>query len=231
VNALDTDLGASRVSRAEALARRMESEITSQAIPPGMRLGTKAELRQRFGVAVATMNEAVRLMESRGLVAARPGPGGGVFVANVEDRVRLNHIILGLEFGQATFGDCAEVRGALEPLVCRQAARHSTKRDIAALEACVDRMEASLGDARDYLTANWAFHRQCAAVGANASLKSVYLTMLDVLEAGLQDFDFDGHDRHAVEIHRELAAAIAQGEGPRLEAAIRRHAERSPLPG
>ncbi len=230
MSTLDADLGASRVSRAEALARRLETEITSQALPPGVRLGTKSELRERFGVAVATINEAVRLMESRGLVAARPGPGGGVFVASVEDRVRLGHMILGLEWGKATFGDCVQVRAALEPLVCRQAARYSSKADIAALNACVDRMEASLDDVQGYLSANWAFHRQAVSVCRNAPLQSVYLTMLDFMEVGLEDIDFDGHNTESIRVHRELAAAIAEGEGPRLEAAIQRHAEHSPLP-
>lgn len=45
-------LGRSRVSRAEALAQRLETEITTRALPPGERLGTKGELRRRFGVAV-----------------------------------------------------------------------------------------------------------------------------------------------------------------------------------
>ena len=47
----------------------------------GERLATKDDLRKRFRVAVATVNEAMRRLETRGLIEARPGPGGGVFVA------------------------------------------------------------------------------------------------------------------------------------------------------
>src|SRR5436853_2965979 len=78
-----------RVPRAEALARHLETEIVAEEFAPGDRLGTKDELRRRFGVAAATINEAVRLMDSRGLVSARPGPGGGVFVTDVSARSRL----------------------------------------------------------------------------------------------------------------------------------------------
>jgi len=67
---------AMRVSRAEAVARQLESEILG-GLEPGVRIGTKEDLRVRFGVAVATVNEAVRLLEMRGLIEARPGPGGG----------------------------------------------------------------------------------------------------------------------------------------------------------
>lgn len=218
------------MSRAEALARRLETEITSQALLPGQRLGTKDELRRRFGVAVGTMNEAVRLMEVRGLIAARPGPGGGVFVADAPGQVRLSHVILGLDWGRATLGDCVELRNALEPLVCRKAARLATPHDIADLEEIVDEMAGSLPDAREYLRCNWRFHRRVAHVCDNVPLRSVYLTVIDLLAEGLDDFDFEGHDKRAVAVHRGLAAAIAEGEGPRLERAIRRHRERSPLP-
>src|SRR4051794_41433642 len=72
---------APRVPRAEAVARDLEAEILGGRLAPGARIGTKDDLRHRFGVAVATVNEAVRLLETRGLIEARPGPGGGAFVA------------------------------------------------------------------------------------------------------------------------------------------------------
>ncbi len=233
----DPDRGSSYgSSKAEALARRLETEITAQSLAPGSRLGTKSELRQRFKVGVATVNEALRLMESRGFVAARPGPGGGVFVATAEpvDGVPRepagNTVRVGFDWDRATLRHCLEVRNALEPLVYRQAARFSTPRDITLLEACVELMRATLGDERAYVRANWAFHRQAVAVCRNPPLRSMYLAVLEFLEAGLDDFDFDASDERAIAVHRELAAAIAVGEGERLEQAIRGHAERSPLP-
>src|SRR3954464_16025563 len=84
-----SSLLASRVPRAEAMARDLEAQILGGGLAHGERLGTKDDLRQRFGVAVATVNEAVRLLEMRGLIEARPGPGGGAFVANSSVRVAL----------------------------------------------------------------------------------------------------------------------------------------------
>ncbi len=75
-----------RVSRAEALANELQAEIAGYGLRPGYRLGTKEDLRVRFGVATATVNEAVRLMESRKQVIARSGIRGGVFVAAAERR-------------------------------------------------------------------------------------------------------------------------------------------------
>ena len=221
-------LAASRVSRAEAVARDIEAEILGEGIPPGERLGTKEELRQRFGVAVATVNEAVRLLETRGLIEARPGPGGGVFVARSSVRVALKRDGLDSSWGGAPFADCQAVRTGLEPLVCQEAARHHTDEDIRALEKILAAMERHADEPRAYLELNWALHRRIAKLCRNAPLHSIYLTLIDFLEDGLNLGDLHDFDGHAdVEVHRQLVAAIDEGPGPHLEAAIERH-ERIP---
>jgi DNA-binding FadR family transcriptional regulator len=224
-----TPLGESRVTRAEALARTLESEIVTATLSPGERIGTKDDLRQRFGVAVATINEAVRLMEMRGLVVARPGPGGGVFVTDASARVGVAQLLLGPDWGKATLADCVEVRDALEPLICRHAAREHRDEDIAALSAITERMEQSTADPRRYFEANWEFHRRLGAICRNAPLRGIYLLITDFLQAGLSDYEFDVIEPSRVEAHRRLLAAIADGEGPELERAVAAHAAQSPL--
>jgi DNA-binding FadR family transcriptional regulator len=218
----------SRVTRAEALARTLESEIVSAGVPPGKRLGTKDDLRQRFGVAVATINEAVRLMEMRGLVVARPGPGGGVFVTSPSTRANVSQLILGFNWGKATLADCLEVRNALEPLICRHAAREHRAADIRALSKILDKMATSV-DPHAYFEVNWEFHRRLARVCSNAPLQSIYLVVCDFLESGLGDLEFEVIEPERVAAHRQLLEAIDGGEGERLEAALRKHAELSPL--
>jgi DNA-binding FadR family transcriptional regulator len=216
---------ASRVPRAEAVARDLEAQILGDGVAPGERLGTKDDLRQRFGVAVATVNEAVRLLEMRGLIEARPGPGGGVFVANSSVRVALKRSGLEATWGAARFADCLAVRNGLESLVCRGAATHRTNEDIAALRAIVDAMEeCAATDEAAYFKLNWALHRRIAKGCRNAPLHSIYLTLLDFLEDGLRAGDLrEFHPETDVEIHRELVEAIAAGPGPRLDAAVERH--------
>src|ERR1700729_3492092 len=101
--ATESPLGA-RVSRAELVARELEREIIDDR-EPGERLGTKDDLRKRFGVAVATVNEAVRLLETRGMIEARPGPGGGVFVARPAVRIAMMHTVLGFPPASTSYRD------------------------------------------------------------------------------------------------------------------------------
>jgi DNA-binding FadR family transcriptional regulator len=214
-----------RVPRAEAVARDLEVQILGDGMTPGERLGTKDDLRQRFGVAVATINEAVRLLEMRGLIEARPGPGGGVFVARSAVRVAMKRSGMEATWGAARFADCLVVRNALEPIVCRDAAKHHTGEDIAALRRILDEMERHADDPLAYLGLNWVFHRRIAKLCRNAPLHSIYLTLLDFLEDGIEAGDLREFDAaEDLDVHRKLAAAIDAGPGPRLEAAIERHA-------
>jgi GntR family transcriptional regulator, transcriptional repressor for pyruvate dehydrogenase complex len=83
----------------------------------GERLGTKDDLRKRFRVAVATVNEATRPLETRGLIEARPGPGGGAFVARPAARIAMSHVVLGFATGSTSYAECLELQDALEPLI------------------------------------------------------------------------------------------------------------------
>jgi len=149
----DTSLSA-RVSRAELVARELEREIVDER-EPGERLGTKEDLRKRFGVAVATVNEAVRLLEMRGMIEARPGPGGGVFVARPAARVAFSHMVLGFRSGSTTYEECLEVRDALGPLIDSHAARYHRASDIRELNRIVKDMERVKDDPATFFKSNW----------------------------------------------------------------------------
>lgn len=220
----DLHLAESRLSRAEAMAREIEADISSGVLTTGDRLGTKEDLRQRFGVAMATVNEAVKLLHTRGLLEARSGPGGGIFAASPAARMRHGPLIMGFEWVKATLPEYRQVRYALEPLVYRDAAFKHSAADIRALGRIVDRMQTHHGDLRAYLSDNTAFHRSVATMVENVPLRSIYVTLLDFFEDAVLKIDeLRVVTRENIDVHRALVVAIDNGEGPELEAAIERH--------
>jgi DNA-binding FadR family transcriptional regulator len=223
ITGADSLLGA-RVSRAELVARELEREINDDR-QPGERLGTKEDLRKRFGVAVATVNEAVRLLETRGMIEARPGPGGGVFVARPAARLAFTHLVLGFRSGSTTYEECLEVRDALEPLIDTHAARYHRASDIREMKRIVKSMEAVKDDPAAFFKCNWALHRRIAELCRNSPLRSMYLALIDFLEYSIDHAEFAQFDGEGmVGVHRDLVEAIDGGEGPELDAAIEAHA-------
>lgn len=221
-----------RVSRAERLAEVIEAEIDARDLHEGHLIGTREDLRSRFGVAPATVSEAVRLLEVRGIATARGGVGGGVFVASVAERARRTRLILGLDWEHATLRDCLVVRDALEPAVVRDAAANAGRRELDELAVLIEQLESNVHDPHDYFVANWAFHRRVGRACSNPALRSMYLTVVDFLEAGMDDYDLPSPSpEKTVATHRELLAAMADGDSARLERAIAHHREHSPLSG
>jgi DNA-binding FadR family transcriptional regulator len=213
-----------RVSLAEGIARALEAEVLDGTLRRGDRLGTKEDLRRRFGVALATLGEAVKLLEARGVLTTRPGPGGGVFVTEEPIRMRVNQFVMGYRWSEAEMVQHHTVRNVLEPLICRYAARLRTPADVGELRAVLDRMRTTMEEPLPYLRLTWALHRRIARLCPNAPLRDVYLSMLRYLEGSAEQAEiapFNARRHHVV--HRELVEAIAAGPGDRLERAIAEH--------
>jgi DNA-binding GntR family transcriptional regulator len=109
------------------IADRLAEAIVEEQFAPGERL-KEVDLATAFGVSRATLREALRILESRGLVRILPQRGAQV--------TRLS---------RAELENLFEIRAVLLGLAARHAARHYAPADRANLRARI----AAVGDARD----------------------------------------------------------------------------------
>src|SRR4026209_2197947 len=114
-------------SLGERVYRTVRDLILSQVFPPGSKLNVEQICRD-LGVSRTPVWDTMRRLESEGLV--NTGPRHGVFVLN---------------YGADQIRDLFMVRGALEALAVRQAARHLDDDSRAALEAAMAEMERAAG--------------------------------------------------------------------------------------
>jgi DNA-binding FadR family transcriptional regulator len=210
-------------TRAELLAEVVEAEIAEQRLVPGDRIGTKDDLRRRARVAHATVNQAVRLLESRGVIEIRPGAHGGLFVAHRSPAVQLGEKLIALRGRAIEPGDAMVVRDALEGAVVEDALRSRTDEDVRRLRELLADMESSLGDPELFVRQNWRLHRAIARAGANDVLSTLYLGLMDIIEeeALLVEGRDDPHQR--LPIHVEMVEAIAERDARRAARAVSAH--------
>ncbi|MFJ8979509.1 FadR/GntR family transcriptional regulator [Streptomyces sp. NPDC102282] len=224
--------GASRASsagRAEGAAERVAALV--DAADPGSRLGTKEELRNLCGVSVGTFNEALRLLQSRGLVTVKPGPGGGLFSAEQSPMVRLGNSVLALDAQQSDVANAVRIRDALDPLLIEDALWHASPADISGLKDHIAAMESAVGatDPVAFVHANWGLHAAIAAISPNALLSSLYSNLLDLIEAHTltvlpsSEEPLDHYIAHRHELHRDLVDALERRDRDAALRLIREH--------
>jgi DNA-binding FadR family transcriptional regulator len=221
-----------RRSRAELAAERLVA--IAGAAMPGDRLGSKDDLRSACGVSVGTFNEAIRVVQARGLITVRPGPGGGLFAAAQSPIVRLGNAVLALDgaaaAAQTSVAEAVRIRDALDPLMVEDALWNASPADIEPMRVQVGRMHDAMvaADPVGFVRANWDLHAAIAAVSPNAMLRSLYTNLLDLIEShtltvlpGQQPLPEYIELRYR--LHRDLVDAIAARDRAQALVLISQH--------
>jgi GntR family transcriptional repressor for pyruvate dehydrogenase complex len=164
-----------RQSLADDLALRIRQLIQSRDYKPGDRLPAIAEMARDFAVAGATVREALRKLETLGLVDIRHG--SGVYVGRGGDALLLSNPVFDGAISKKLLVDLIEARIPIEVQSVTLAARHASAQDLAQLRSLLDRAGATLDDAGLLNQTNLAFHRAIAQASGNG----VLYQLLDVV--------------------------------------------------
>jgi DNA-binding FadR family transcriptional regulator len=218
-----------RPSRAEVAAQAIEQRIADEGLAPGALLGSRKELCETLGVAPSTVSESIKLLEDRGRIYTRTGPGGGVFVAEPGFVVRLaRSIMLVSELG-GEVADALEVRDILESAVIVNAAEavHSAA-DCRKMLSAMRALKATR-DMSEYYRLNLDFHTEVAALCDNEILRTIYVGLLELVRARDPKLALlPGEDRAKLhttrtKVHQSIADAIVNGDVTAARAASKAH--------
>ena len=216
-------------SKADILASQVQARIDETGLEPGTALGTKAELVERYKVARGTLNEALRLLQSRGYIDVRPGPNGGAFVAGSVGRMQVSRRLAALQDDPQQLEDCFQVQDALEERITMSAAATCTPSDAVRIRGALVQLNAAVG-AEQMIRSLWEVDRQIALTSANLFLAETYCTVLDRI-AGLVmrwPSDIAGEDSSA-HVHEDLALAVIRNDIIGAQSASREHSPVDPV--
>jgi DNA-binding GntR family transcriptional regulator len=195
-------------TRAEALAQHIADEIVAGRLTPGTPL-EEIPLAAAHGVSRTPVREALRRLESSGLVETRPRRGA--VVARPEPR-RLREIFA--------------VMAELEALCAAGAARAMKPAPRREMEALHRRMAAMVraGDVGAYRAANVAFHQALYAGAQNGYLAELAQDTRRRL-APFRAAQLEAPDRlpRSHEEHGAILTAILRGDGEAAARAMREH--------
>lgn len=210
--------------RARMTAQRIVRMIQDQSLKPGDPLPIESEMYEEFGVGRSTLREALRILEQQGVIAIRPGRGGGPTVGLPDSRHLASTLALLMQFSETPFRTVLETREFIEPTAAALCATNAEDRVVVGLRQSVDSMVAGLKDERVFLYENHRFH-ELIAEGTHNPLISYFLNSLDwIIDGARLGVVYTPASRKRVaEIHDQICEAIEDEDAERASATMRQH--------
>src|SRR6201994_62236 len=200
----------------EIIVEQIRLLMRQGQLKPGDRLPPERDLCERFGVSRVTVREALRMLESSGLVEIRVGARGGAFVtAPSSDRVGEGLADL-LTLSVISAADVTEVRMILEVGMVPQVCERATEEDLVSLEKICERSEEALRNGDYSMDFSLEFHTRVAQATHNPALEMLVESFRGPILMSL---------REAKEVAPEMGGLGTKEHEKFIEAVRRRDAE------
>ena len=158
----------------QRIADELRALIVSGELRDGDSLGREPELVERFGVSRPSLREALRILETEGLIRVVRGLHGGVVVQAPDQRMTARTAALVLQARNVPLADVFEARSMLEPLAARALARSGRRRTaVAELRRLIGEEKETVDDPEAFGQANARFHQRLVALAGNQTLTIV----------------------------------------------------------
>jgi DNA-binding FadR family transcriptional regulator len=142
----------------EKAANYLRKEILEGRFKAGDNLPSEAEMMAMFGISRPTLREAMRILESLGLVTVYRGKRGGAAVRHPAVTVTAANAAIYLQANHATLQELQRARSMIEPELVRGLEGRVTPAHFAELRAILASARAAMDDPVAYVQYTTAFH-------------------------------------------------------------------------
>jgi GntR family transcriptional repressor for pyruvate dehydrogenase complex len=238
-----TTSGHSRIPQhrvAESVAAELRARILSE--PPdsaadteAYRLPTQDQLVREFGVSYPSIREAIRILETEGLVTVRRGSLGGAEAHRPDESSAAYHIGLALQGSRVTLRDLADGLQLLEPVCAAECARRDDRATavVPALRANVEASAALVGDGVAFTRTAREFHDLVVASTPNATVRHLIASLVALWSAQEEtwaealtargEYPSAAEAGDVVRVHRRLTEEIEAGNVEEARRIARSH--------
>jgi DNA-binding FadR family transcriptional regulator len=208
---------------ASLVARQIARTIVNEDLQVGAPMEAEAVMLERFGVSRASLREALRILETQGLISIKPGPGGGPSVADVDSRDFARMATLFFQVLRVRFREVVEARLIMEPVMAGlAAARHDAELEDELIDILRRGDEAD--DDRQWLIESDAFHAMVLGMSGNPLMNLIAKGLKDIYTERVAGLTFPEDERRRVrDVHGQIAQAIVQGDAAVAESLMREH--------
>jgi GntR family transcriptional regulator, transcriptional repressor for pyruvate dehydrogenase complex len=224
---LFSPVGVGRIS--EVIVEQIRELMREGQLKPGDRLPAERDLCERFGVSRVTVREALRMLESSGLVEIRVGAHGGAFVT-VPSSGRVGEGLADLlSLSVISAADVTEVRMILEVGIVPLACERATEEDLADLEKICERSEEALRNGGYSMEMSLEFHARVARATHNPAVEMLVESFRGPILMSLQQAKEAAPEMGPLgtQEHRQFVRAVRHRDADKASRIMRKHLART----
>jgi GntR family transcriptional repressor for pyruvate dehydrogenase complex len=203
-------LKAVRKTRASAdVVKQIANLITNGRLKKGDQLPAERELTEAFQVSRATVREAIRSLESMGLVKSKHGNGTYVLVSGEEAGIA--PLAASLLTEKDDLLDIFHIRKIIEPSIAQLAAGYASSEDIKELEEILKRQRVEVAAGKYAAETDTRFHLTLARIARNRVLSRLLHALVELLaDSRARRLDEASRAVRSLHGHENIVAAVAR---------------------
>jgi GntR family transcriptional repressor for pyruvate dehydrogenase complex len=206
----------------EEIVRQVKAMIAEGRLKGGDRLPPERDLAEKFVVSRTSVREALRALESLGLVEIRPGEG--TFVRQVSIESLVEPLALLMVSQREAIAELFEARRLLEPALAALAAGRATPEEIVEMERILEAQAAEVAAGRTGLAQDAQFHSAIGAAAHNRAITRIAHAIMDLLTQSREEsLNTPGRPTRSHEDHRRVLTAIAARDAEAARRAMHEH--------
>lgn len=215
------------------VADELRRDIINGQLDEGDSLGTEADLLSRFAVSRPTLREALRILETEGLISINRGVLGGVSVHRPDRRMTARAAALVLQSQSVDLADVFDASAIIEPAAVRSVATSRARSGSAKkLRGTIAEQKRAIDDVVAFATAQVRFHQELVTLAGNRTLIIVSEMLNEVIARAIEDVITQSRRqgvaarRSSIRAHELLVDLIEAGEGDAAQAHWNTHMAR-----
>ncbi|HBA41016.1 MAG TPA: FadR family transcriptional regulator [Deltaproteobacteria bacterium] len=187
-------------------------------------LPSERELAETFKVSRTSVREALRALETQGLVVSRTGTG--TFVADLPIESLVAPLATLLIEEKSALADIFEMRKLIEPRIAALAAERATKRDIERMKGILEKQKEEVDRGATGVEEDAEFHFVIGRATQNQALEKLVSGLMDILSHSREEsLQTPGRSQASLEAHYRILSAIVQHDKEKSRLAMLRHIE------
>ena len=211
----------------DILAGQLREMIVSGRLSPGSALPAERQLVEDSGLSRTSVRDALRVLESEGLIATKVGRSGGSRVTLPGREAVARSVELFVRTHGIRLGSLLECRVAVEPTLAALAAERRSEDQLQTIRDLHKDFVTSADNVPRYKALNLEWHLAIAHASGNEPL----MALMEAISMPIRDAMNYNHvttpelRQGAIKAHAAILDAIEKGDGEAAQKRMGRHVE------